>query len=152
MSFFGYQYMEITTTADVTIYEVKARAVTSLSKQTGEINTNNKNVNRLFRNALYGQVSNYFTMITDCPQRDERKAWTGDVSLINDNWDAMNKYMNYQKEYERKAYIARNQDTTGYGDVAYDILLNNECSSWLHEVKAGATTIWERWNSYNAEE
>ena len=27
------------------------------------------------------------------------------------------------------------------------MLLNTQCPSWLYEVKMGATTIWERWNS-----
>ena len=36
----------------------------------------------------------------------------------------------------------------GYGNVSYDLLLQDEQPSWLFEVKAGATTIWERWNSY----
>jgi len=34
----------------------------------------------------------------------------------------------------------------GYADVAYKMLLNTKCPSWLHAVKVGATTIWERWD------
>lgn len=34
----------------------------------------------------------------------------------------------------------------GYPDVAYQMLLNTKCPSWLYEVKVGATTIWERWD------
>ncbi len=34
----------------------------------------------------------------------------------------------------------------GYVDVAYKMLLNEKCPSWLYEVKSGATTIWERWD------
>lgn len=34
----------------------------------------------------------------------------------------------------------------GYEDVAYKMLMNTKCPSWLYEVKAGATTIWERWD------
>ncbi len=33
----------------------------------------------------------------------------------------------------------------GYSNIAYDILLNTECPSWLYEVKKGATTLWESW-------
>ncbi len=31
-------------------------------------------------------------------------------------------------------------------DVAYKMLLNSKCPSWLYEVRTGATTIWERWD------
>ena len=36
----------------------------------------------------------------------------------------------------------------GRSDISYDLLLQDEQPSWLYEVKAGATTIWERWNTY----
>ena len=37
----------------------------------------------------------------------------------------------------------------GYKDVAYKMLENTICPSWLYEVKVGATTIWERWDALN---
>lgn len=35
----------------------------------------------------------------------------------------------------------------GMDDLAYRLLLNEEYPGWLYEVKLGATTVWERWNS-----
>lgn len=35
----------------------------------------------------------------------------------------------------------------GHADTAFDLLLQESCPSWLYEVKAGATTIWERWDA-----
>lgn len=32
-------------------------------------------------------------------------------------------------------------------DTAYRVLLQEECPGWLYEVKAGGTTIWERWDA-----
>ena len=39
----------------------------------------------------------------------------------------------------------------GLNDFAYDLLLQRKCPSWLYSVDQGATTIWERWNSYTKE-
>ncbi len=39
----------------------------------------------------------------------------------------------------------------GLTDYAYDLLLQRNCPSWLYSVDQGATTIWERWNSYTIE-
>ncbi|MEU9289493.1 family 78 glycoside hydrolase catalytic domain [Streptomyces sp. NPDC048275] len=36
---------------------------------------------------------------------------------------------------------------TGHLDVAYRLLTQTECPSWLYPVTQGATTIWERWDS-----
>ncbi len=40
---------------------------------------------------------------------------------------------------------------TGHNDVAYRLLEQEEYPSWLYPVLQGATTIWERWNSYTLE-
>ncbi|MDA1476136.1 alpha-L-rhamnosidase [Bacillus changyiensis] len=37
----------------------------------------------------------------------------------------------------------------GYHETALRLLLQEEYPSWMFEVKSGATTIWERWNSMN---
>jgi len=37
--------------------------------------------------------------------------------------------------------------STGHYEVAFDLLLQRECPSWLYPVTMGATTIWERWDS-----
>ena len=36
---------------------------------------------------------------------------------------------------------------TGHTEVAYSMLQNRKCPSWLYPVTMGATTIWERWDS-----
>lgn len=38
---------------------------------------------------------------------------------------------------------------TNYGekDLAYKLLLQEECPSWLYQVNKGATTIWESWDA-----
>ncbi len=35
----------------------------------------------------------------------------------------------------------------GHADVAYRLLFQTACPSWLYPVTMGATTIWERWDS-----
>ena len=39
----------------------------------------------------------------------------------------------------------------GMVDIAYDLLFQRNNPSWLYSVDNGATTIWERWNSYTLE-
>ncbi|KAA0120605.1 family 78 glycoside hydrolase catalytic domain [Mycolicibacterium sp. P9-22] len=37
--------------------------------------------------------------------------------------------------------------STGHGRVAWRLLTQIECPSWLYPVTQGATTVWERWDS-----
>lgn len=39
----------------------------------------------------------------------------------------------------------------GMEGLAYDLLLNEDYPGWLYEINLGATTMWERWNSLNAD-
>ena len=44
-------------------------------------------------------------------------------------------------------YICGVLSDNGRSDVAYRLLLQEGCPGWLYQVKMGATTIWERWDS-----
>ena len=39
----------------------------------------------------------------------------------------------------------------GMADIAYELLYQRKNPSWLYSIDNGATTIWERWNSYMIE-
>lgn len=43
-------------------------------------------------------------------------------------------------------YFCHALSQNGAVDEAYDLLLREEFPSWLYQVKAGATTIWEHWD------
>ncbi|KAF2630202.1 glycoside hydrolase family 78 protein [Macroventuria anomochaeta] len=44
-------------------------------------------------------------------------------------------------------YVCEALVSTGHTDVAFGMLLNQACPSWLYGIKMGATTTWERWDS-----
>lgn len=48
-------------------------------------------------------------------------------------------------------YLCPALTKAGRSDLAVQLLLNEEHPSWLYEVNNGATTIWERWNSWTKE-
>ncbi|MCK5676495.1 MAG: family 78 glycoside hydrolase catalytic domain, partial [Verrucomicrobia bacterium] len=48
-------------------------------------------------------------------------------------------------------YLCPALSKSGHHDLAVQLLLNEDYPSWLYEVKNGATTIWERWDSWSHE-
>lgn len=82
-TFFGYRYVSITATGDVKIRSIRSIPVTSITSdmESGIIVTGNKDINKLISNAIWGQRSNYLSVPTDCPQRDERQGWTADTQV-----------------------------------------------------------------------
>ena len=83
-TFFGYRYATITTTGKVKIEKIRSIPVTSILKstETGRLTTGIADVNRLIANVLWGQYSNYLSVPTDCPQRNERLGWTADTQVF----------------------------------------------------------------------
>jgi alpha-L-rhamnosidase len=49
----------------------------------GEIETSNEKDNQLYKNVMWGQKGNFLDIPTDCPQRDERLGWTGDIQVFS---------------------------------------------------------------------
>lgn len=81
-TFFGYRYVEVTADADFELLDLTAEVVGSANVETGHIETSDERVNKLISNTLWGQRSNYLSVPTDCPQRDERLGWTGDAQAF----------------------------------------------------------------------
>ena len=83
-TFFGYRYVSLTSTDDVAIKRIRSIPVTSIPKagETGSLETGVPAVNKLISNVLWGQYSNYLSVPTDCPQRNERLGWTADTQVF----------------------------------------------------------------------
>lgn len=85
-TFFGYRYLSITASGAVTIRSLASIPVTSITREmeTGTITTGDERVNKLISNTLWGQRSNYLSVPTDCPQRNERLGWTADTQVFTE--------------------------------------------------------------------
>jgi len=85
-TFYGYRFVSITATGNVTIKKIESLPVTSISQkmETGIIMTGDEMVNKLISNTIWGQRSNYLSVPTDCPQRNERLGWTADTQVFTE--------------------------------------------------------------------
>ncbi|MBR4775758.1 MAG: family 78 glycoside hydrolase catalytic domain [Bacteroidales bacterium] len=83
-TFFGYRFISVTATGPVRIRSVESIPVTSITKpmETGKMETGFKPINQLISNTVWGQLSNYLSVPTDCPQRNERAGWTADTQVF----------------------------------------------------------------------
>ncbi|MCQ2388755.1 MAG: glycoside hydrolase family 78 protein [Kiritimatiellae bacterium] len=83
-TFFGYRYLSVTATDTVKIERVVSIPATSIAKEMelGKIETGDKDLNRFIQNVYWGQLSNYLSVPTDCPQRNERLGWTADTQVF----------------------------------------------------------------------
>lgn len=81
-TFYGFRYLELTSDADIEVIGVAGEVISSDMRESGHIETDNPEVNRLISNILWGMRGNYLSVPTDCPQRDERLGWSGDTQIF----------------------------------------------------------------------
>ena len=83
LTFFGFRYIRLENWPD----EVKKEKFTAIVVhsdicRTGYFECSDETVNKLFKNIIWGQKSNFLDVPTDCPQRNERLGWTGDAQVF----------------------------------------------------------------------
>ena len=82
-TFHGFRYAEISGwPGTLTAGSLEAVVVHSELERTGEFECSNPLVNQLHRNIVWGLKGNFLDLPTDCPQRDERLGWTGDIAVF----------------------------------------------------------------------
>ncbi|WP_039787205.1 glycoside hydrolase family 78 protein [Actinoalloteichus spitiensis] len=79
-TFHGFRYAEITGDAD--LVDVVARVYHTDMRATGSFHCSDPLVNQLHANVVRSMRGNFVDIPTDCPQRDERLGWTGDIQVF----------------------------------------------------------------------
>jgi alpha-L-rhamnosidase len=87
-TFHGFRYVEVdgwpggTDALRQAQGALAAVVVSSELRRIGEFECSNELLNQLHRNVVWGLRGNFLDVPTDCPQRDERLGWTGDIAVF----------------------------------------------------------------------
>ncbi|MEZ0493920.1 glycoside hydrolase family 78 protein [Kineococcus sp. TBRC 1896] len=79
----GYRYAEVSGwSGPLRPGDVVSRVLSSDVPRTGWFRCSDPLLQRLHENVVWGARSNFVDVPTDCPQRDERLGWTGDLQVF----------------------------------------------------------------------
>ncbi|WP_251452247.1 glycoside hydrolase family 78 protein [Microbacterium sp. Marseille-Q6648] len=86
-TFHGFRYVEVDgwpgdLDADAAAGGLVARVLHTDLERTGWFTCSDPDVDRLHENVVWGMRGNFVDLPTDCPQRDERAGWTGDIQVF----------------------------------------------------------------------
>ena len=147
-TFYGYRFVSITATDDVVIKNILSVPVTSVAAtmQKGSIVTGNDLINKLISNTLWSMYSNYLSVPTDCPQRNERIGWTADTQVFArtatyfaDTESFMQKWMRDMRDSQ--------SELGGFPGVAPRAQYGNNMMR-LGWADAGIIVPWTMWLQY----
>lgn len=83
-TFFGFRYVRVTGwPGQINPEDFDSPVFHTELDRTGWLTTGHDKLNRLYENVLWSQRSNFLSVPTDCPQRCERLAWTGDAQVFS---------------------------------------------------------------------
>jgi len=80
-TFHGFRYLKIIG-GNIPTENITAIVRHTDMRRTGRLTTSNKRFDRFIQNVVWGQRGNFVDVPTDCPQRDERLGWTGDINAF----------------------------------------------------------------------
>lgn len=154
-TFYGYRFVSITADDEVRIKNIKSVPVSSIRKdmETGELTTGNELINRLIANTVWGQRSNYLSVPTDCPQRNERLGWTADTQVFAETGTF---FANTRQFFHKWMRDMRDTQTAlgGFPGVAplaqYGAMPNDMMR--LGWADAGVIVPWVVWKQFNDKE
>lgn len=147
-TFFGYRFVSITATDEVTFKSIKSIPVTSIAEnlEIGTISTGNDLVNKLISNTYWGQLSNYLSVPTDCPQRNERLGWTADTQVFAETGTFFANTLPFFHKWMRDMRDSQNE-LGGFPGVAPYAQYGNE-KMRLGWADAGIIVPWTVWKQF----
>lgn len=150
-TFFGYRYVDITVTDEVKIERIQSVPVSSITPELeiGHITTGNDLINQLISNTIWGMRSNYLSVPTDCPQRNERLGWTADTQVFTETGTF---FANTNRFFHKWLRDLRDTQSTegGYPGVAPA----GQYAYWQNEymrlgwADAGIIVPWTVWKQF----
>ncbi|WP_298196309.1 alpha-L-rhamnosidase [Novosphingobium sp.] len=81
-TFHGFRHAEVACDGPITVEQIEAVVVASDLPEIGRFACSDERLNRLASNIRWSQRGNFLAIPTDCPQRDERLGWTGDIQVF----------------------------------------------------------------------
>ena len=82
-TFYGFRYAQVDGwPGDLAAEHISAVVCHSDLERSGWFESSDPLLNRLHENVVWSMRGNFFDIPTDCPQRDERLGWTGDIAAF----------------------------------------------------------------------
>ncbi len=82
-TFHGFRYAEVSGwPGELTADDLTAVAIGSDLERIGTFRSSDPMLNQFHENVVWGMRGNFVDVPTDCPQRDERLGWTGDIAAF----------------------------------------------------------------------
>lgn len=140
----GYRFIELTgLDSPLPLESVKAIPLSSITGFKADYKCSDTLVNRLWDNIRWSSLSNFISIPTDCPQRNERLGWMGDISVFSPTATKIADVSALLKQYLQSV-----RDCTADNGRFPDVAPTGCGFGGLLWGSAGITVPWEHFRQY----
>lgn len=140
LTFHGFRYVEVTGwPGDLDPAAFTAVVIGSDIRPTGTFECSDALLNRLHENVVWGMRGNFLSVPTDCPQRDERLGWTGDLAVFVDTAAYLGDVESFLADWLRDADVERRATPGGTVPVVVPNVMKYLDTGF---PEPGATAVW----------
>ncbi|KAI8299833.1 hypothetical protein K4K59_001925 [Colletotrichum sp. SAR11_240] len=151
-TFHGFRYAQIngwTSDHDI-MTSVEAIVCHTDMKAVGSFSCSDDMLNKLYENITWGMRGNFLSVPTDCPQRDERLGWSGDLALFAPTasliYDCFGMLKNWLIDIEYDQGVLGGIPPMETGDETILAQQYSSMLTWMRVLprnKSGATHLWD---------
>ncbi|KAL1594380.1 hypothetical protein SLS60_010140 [Paraconiothyrium brasiliense] len=137
-TFHGFRYAQVDGwPGELSAADIQAQVIHTDMKRRGFFSCSNASVNQLHRNVVWSTRGNFVSLPTDCPQRDERLGWTGDIQAFTPTatflYDTMGMLESWLQD------LAAEQLEDGKGAIPPLVVPEAYMPHWPHMAQA----VWD---------
>jgi alpha-L-rhamnosidase len=154
-TFHGFRYAEITGwSGELKPEDLTAVAIGSDLERIGTFRTSDPMLNQFHENVVWGMRGNFVDVPTDCPQRDERLGWTGDIAAFAPTAAFLYDVDSFLSDWLRDVAVEQAHHDGIISYVVPDVLKYLELPGGFPETESTAiwsdAGVWVPWTLYQA--
>ncbi|KIH93282.1 alpha-L-rhamnosidase [Sporothrix brasiliensis 5110] len=151
-TFHGFRYVQVdgwpTPDGMPAVGDLAGLVLHSDMKRTGWFSCSEPLINKLHENVVWSMKGNFFSIPTDCPQRDERLGWTGDIQVFSPSANFIYDTRGFLGSWLEDVLAEQLRDNNpGYPGLVVPDVLGDDlgAQSVWHDV-----TVLTPWDLYNS--
>ncbi len=147
-TFHGFRYAEVSGVDELDPTDIVALVLGSALTRTGWFECSDPLLNQLHSNVVWGMRGNFVDVPTDCPQRDERLGWTGDIQVFSPAALYLHDAAGFLSSWSQD--LAADQKPDGNVPVVIPDVLSGGFMAEMVAAAWGDAAVVVPWNIYRA--
>lgn len=145
-TFHGFRYVEVEGwPGELKADDITAIVLHSDLVRTGWFACSDPMLNQLHQNVLWGMRGNFLDVPTDCPQRDERMGWTGDIQVFTPTAAFLYDVSGFLQSWLRDLTVEQAKFNGSVPFVVPDIMGGNGAAAWGDAAVVVPWVLYQRY-------